>query len=541
MPSRFEADKRRKVIRVGKRQRCIDLRGEKIDGDLLILLAAGVRSPALRLDGTTITGDLVLRGDGENIPRTLPPDMVVQFEARGTTVGGDLRIEHVSLLGAIFNNARIGGDFRLTCVSIDAGPGGPDGGPCDALRARDLRVAGSMFIRGSAQTRSRLGARLYMAGAKIDGTVELNGVDFEARGKSMTMANAVVGGDFAWLANARFGGACSLAGRAKLDSCHVGGRLRVAIDALDSATLSLRACEIDAALQLYAQPGSVLRIDAGDASADAIVLHGYATPTWSLDVRGMHYDGLSGTTVFPAADTEAEAPGISAPLLDWFLANVVRRSAQEHREVHFSGQPYQAFVRLCRREGFDRAADCAISEWIERNPKQLVMRPLFGIFRLVSGYGLRPGRATLVFLGCTALCWATLAVGLRTLPQAFLDPDPPSVSAQQNVPGAGNIARSPGPAQPARTRQAPPPAPSAATFDCVRRANALVYALEVMLPISDFGQEAQCPLRGKSDAQTADPNVWWFAVIMAVLRIVGATLIAILLLTYSGINRRIWR
>lgn len=534
-------DSRGRVIRVGKRTRVVDLRATKIDGDLLILFPAENASAVLRLDGAAIGGNIVIRGSGQNSPPIIPPHRAAQFEARGMTVGGDLCIENIALRGAILNNARIGGDLRLLCVSIDASGVRPDGQPGDSLRARDIRVGGSMFLRGSPSRRSRLDSRLYLAGAKIEGTAEFTGVDFEAEGKAVTMANAVIGGDLAWLSSTRFGGRCSLGGRANLDSCHVGGRLRLAIEARPGAMVSMRACEIDAALQLYSSAGEVLDIDASDTSADAIIFHGLDEANWSLDVRGMHYQGLACTTV---SGIDAAKPALSASLLDWFLVHIVRRSACRRDErdsaVPFSPQPYQAFVRLCRSEGFDRVADRAVTEWIRRTPKQFAMRPIFWLFRLLSGYGLHPGRATLTFLASVGLCWAVVANTLSANPQAFVDPEQRDV-LERAPPQAPSAALARPPARKDGDRGSILLAQEPATFDCARRINTLVYAVEIMLPVSDFGQQSQCPPRGRSDAAPPDFRVWWFAVAITAFRILGAILIAIVLLTYSGINRRIWR
>jgi len=523
-----------------------------IEGDVVLLVSEDRPLPWLRLDGTTIEGNLVIRGAGANCgPVFVRPEAAAQIEGRGLIVRGDLRIEGVTVTGIILNNARIAGDIRLICASIEA-MAVPEHRTADAVRCRDLHVEGSIFFRGTAGGRGRMTGRVFLAGARIGGMVEFAGVDFRlpldgnetgrdgAKRKTLTLANANIGGDLAWLDKPGVGGPCTAAGHLNIDSSHVGGRLRIALETADEVCLSLKACEIDAAIQIRALPPSAtnsgtLEIDASDAVADAIQVWGYKdrpgeTPkAWSLRVPGTAYAGLAGSETL-----ERKSPAqLTEDFLGWFRRNVVEGSARHRHDSAFSPQPYQHFVALCRAEGFNDAADDAVIAWIKETHGRGIRRFLYAAFSLVSKYGLDPGRATWAFVLAWMLC-AAAVLGLQFgLPKAFVDPEPQSSPAEAYVmsPGRGG-----NPAEQYRVRIVD--GPQAAGFECARRVNPVVYALDVMLPIADFRQEELCPQRGRD---MSDGRVLAVSTGFALFRILGAVLSAILLLAFSGINRRIWR
>lgn len=534
-------------IRIKSRHRCIDLRGKKVEGDILLVVREGGRLPWLRLDNATIDGSIHIQGeDMGGVPMTLPKGAVAQIEGRGLSLSGDLRIERVGVAGILLNNARIGGDLRLTSAHVSS----LEDAQCradraDAIRLRDARIEGSLFIRGDkAARRGTVDGRIFVAGGRIGGAVEFAGIDFtrakigassKEAVKVLTLANANIGGDLGWLDNQALGGACNIQGHVNIDSCHVGGRLRIAVRTTGNTKFSLKACEVDAAVQLHIGPeGSAagcLRVDARDAIVDAIHILGYDRAGWSLNVAGTTYGGLAGATGKALAG-RADSAELDETFLETFLGEVVSRSAVDRHDGVFSPQPYQYFIALCRAEGFNKVADDAVEEWVKRahadGPGQVIYR----LFGWVSRYGLSPWRATWSCLLGLFFCAAMICFLQRTLPRAFIDPEPREAAA------SGTVIFEPGrPAVPGRYRfQVKDVAPN--DFECASRVNALVYALDVMLPLADFRQESQCPPRG---ADRQDYRVGAAAILFALFRLVGAVLTAILLLTFSGINRRIWR
>ena len=460
----------------------------------------------------------------------------------------------MTLAGLILNNAHIVGDIRIISTSIgtSARAAAAEHGAADAARFRDLRVEGSLFFRGTAAERGSVHGRVYLAGARIGGAVEFAGIDFrrppaagapdgEARRcKTLTLANANIGGDLAWLDRPRFGGTCTASGRLSIDSSHIGGRLRIALETADQACLSLKACEVDAAIQIRVRPVSAtnsgtLEIDASDAVADAIQVWGYRNEppgrpeTWTLRVAGTSYAGLAGTLALE----QGAAAMLTEDFLDWFRIHVVDRSARRRHDDAFSPQPYQQFIALCRAEGFHDVADDAVTAWIKEAHGRGARRVFYGAFGLASKYGLDPGRATWSFVLAWLSC--TMAVfGLQSgLPNAFVEPEP-----QSPPPKAQVMRDAPSEKSPERYRIEFTEAHNAAGFECAQRINPAVYALDVMLPVADFQQEELCPQRGR------DQSDWRIAAVsagFALFRILGTVLSAILLLALSGINRRIWR
>lgn len=545
-------------IRIKRGADQLDLRGKTIDGNIVLVVSEKTPLPWLRLDGTTINGSLIIRADTPDRQSDFcVSHAVAQIEGRGLTIAGDLRIENVAIAGLLLNNAHVRGDVRLTTARIlSLSNACCRADKADAIRMRDVTVGGSMFVRGAKdRRRGSLAGRVFMAGSRIGGTVEFSGIDFQetSRGRMVTLANAQIGGDVAWLANREFGGPCAVRGHFNLDSSHVGGRLRIAVRATGDTCISLKASEIDAAIQVWveepaASPGH-LQIDASDAITDAIQLWGYGREGWSLRATGTTYGGLAGTR---RGDPKA-SPRLDRDFLLWFLRSVVTPSvrpdpdpdadadadaetrAGPHRAPgrEFSLQPYQRFIALCRNEGYNDVADDAVAAWVQQAHSRGAGRFFYRAFDAIARYGLSPWRATRCALGAVIACTLLVALLQWYLPDTFVDPEP------QNLALNGTAARQ----LPSADRQEsirieltePQHDPG---FECASRINAFVYALDVMLPLADFRQEEQCPQRGASGER---PVVAVAAIGLAVFRFAGAILTALMLLTFSGINRRIWR
>jgi hypothetical protein len=516
----------------------LDFRNRTVRGDVIIDIPRDRDFPRLLLDGMNIHGSAILRG-GSRREGEPPLSGQAQVLARGIRIERSLLIEGVDVDGINLNNANIGGDLRITASRFRG-----HASSRDALRGRDLKVAGSIMIRGSADARSEIEGRIFLAGAEVGGTLEFSGIDMKASDderRALTLANATIGGDVTWVAKKARGGACTLNGKVKLDSAHIGGRLRLAIIG-DDAHVSMRACEIDAALQIYTQtdplgaPIGSLHIDAGDACMDAILLHGYDHPSWTLDVRGTHYDGLAGLSESDTLTTRA--PVQKRAVLAFFHEFVVKPSADGRG--HFSPQPYQRYIRLCREEGYNDEADLAVAEWIAIVPKTGgFTKGLYRGFGMLSHYGLRPWRATWTYLVAVLICAAAIGWAQLSAPGIFVDPQ---LEGNLIAGSAERAAAAPGTPAGARPLQLKfVNSPPDATFDCARRLNPLVYALDVMLPVAAFGQEAQCPLRGRASGPWFADTAFWASLAFALFRIAGTIMLALAVLTFSGINRRIWQ
>ena len=518
-----------------------DFQNRTIRGNVVVDIPKTEDFPRLLFDGMHVHGSIILRGGKEKGDGSCSR-AEAQINARGIHVERSILIENADIEGINLNNATIGGDLRITACRLRSHNTSQER---DALRARDLKVAGSIMIRGSGKMRSHVEGRIFLAGAEVGGTLEFSGLKMEGLGtkrRALTLANADIGGDVAWVNKKHRGGSCELHGEAKLDSARIGGRLRIGLVG-KQALVSIRACEIDAALQIYSHsdnttsvPVDLLRVDAGDASMDAILLHGYDKPSWNLDIRGAAYQGLAGLT--DAERKKTNAPVQSQAVLAYFHKNVVKRSATD--QGNFSPQPYQQYIRLCREHGHNDEADLAIAEWIANTPKRgAFIKGLYHGFGLLSHYGLKPWRVTWVYVVAILVCAAAIGLAQWKSPSIFVDPQLEGDLIAGTVDRARASKGAPSDVWPFKLKfvNGPPDA----SFECAKRINPVVYALDVMLPLAAFGQEAQCPLRGRTSQPWFRDNAFWASLVFAMFRIAGTIMLALALLTFSGINRRIWR
>lgn len=196
-----------------------------------------------------------------------------------------------------------------------------------------------------------------------------------------------------------------------------------------------------------------------------------------------------------------------------------------------SMQPYSHLSSLMEARGDQEMADFTLIE-MKRNMRRQLKNPVVKFFSfffdVLFGYGLSKTKATF-----TLAVW--VAIGSLGINKAIEDKlfilDMPKVVSFVTLKTNGEFI----PANPLIASD------SANTdeIDCAHDIQSVFYAIEIILPIIDLGQEKQCILRLKPDDVVNNQTTitfWWAA--RYIYTIVGWLLVSLAIVTYSGVVRR---
>jgi hypothetical protein len=444
----------------GSHLRDLTLARAVLDGDLRLehCRVAG----RLRVDGADIRGGLILDGAELANPHG------VALNADRVRIGDDLQMRHgFCARGTVrLRNARIGSDVTMTDARLSA-PGG------DALEAARIQVGGDFLADGLESE-----GRVALAGAQIAGLLRLAGAKLHNPGDTaLSLYQTRIG------ANLQCYEAFQSVGRIRMVGIHIGGHAQfddadlrasdsgggsgstrgAGIDAIDAqyaditGMVSFRAATVLGPVRFHgAHVGNALdfqgaALTAGDASTVAYLEHLRAAEL-NLCFRQAP-DGpiaLSHAQIGILTDERSTWP--PALYLDGFTCDrftapgtVADRLAWLARDAAgYQPQPFEHLAAAYRRLGLDGEARRVLlaKQRARRRTLPAIARAWGVVQDAAVGYGYRPERA----VGWLA---ALLAVGT-------------AVFGLHHPAAAG-----------------PPPAPSF---------NPLIYTLDLLLPIINFGQ-----------------------------------------------------
>jgi hypothetical protein len=290
----------------------VSLAGAKIGGQLACIGARfdNAGGNALNAEAVRVTGDVVLRADGDT-----------PFHATG----------EVSLAGA-----SIGGQLACDGARFE-GAGGA------ALNAQGVQVTGSVFLRANGNTRFHATGEVSLAGASIGGQLECKGARFEGAGGAALNAEGVQVTGSAFLCaegNTPF----HATGEVSLSGASIGGQLECKGAQFDNAkgdALNAEAVRVTGALFWNGIDGNSVVGPVSFVSAHVGTLFD-DLPSWpsgpdQLSLDGFTYDRITGSF------TDARRR------IEW-LKRGTRYGGS------FQPQPYTQLANVLRAMGHDRDA-----------------------------------------------------------------------------------------------------------------------------------------------------------------------------------------
>ena len=388
---------------------------------------------AVRIRGSTIDGGLLLR-DGSLL---FPHESHSSLRVENTTIGGDVVLDGLHAEGHIrLVNGRIGGN-------VTAGVGSSRSAKLKHLLLDHAQIAGSVEL-GPLLTECRL---VGLDGARIGGSLGLQGTFKETEGVSLRARGLRVQGDV-------FLG--EIMGRSS--ELQVGSKYEGRVDFSEAridGTLSVEhALWGDAHLVLSgATLGCLDRLPKGAAYDE-----GYEWPSGgNLSLTGLMYGGVG--------PWPSEGPQVGL-LLEWLRlqleADVLSGKRLLRGAQSFQQQPYDQLARLLDASGYPSIAR-EILVWKNRDiasfadlslPQQL----WYFVFGPLIGFGYEPHRAGLLAIGLVAVGALVFGYAHRKGYMVLAKP--------QDKPGP-------------------------------RQFSALMYAVDVTLPIINFRQAGHWVLNAK--------------------------------------------
>jgi hypothetical protein len=449
--------------------------GGQIGGDLVFDGArlGNSTGDALTADDLTVTGSAYFRSG---------------FQARGAVwlvaahVGGAVSFAHAHLGELRANHLRVGqrldcgrltatgelmlenaqvkGDFNLMDARL-ANRGG------DALFANNIAVAGAMFANGVAAT-----GRLSLASAHVGGNLSLSRAHLRTPGRDAVFADDAVVERAVYLYDSTVEGELWFV-RARMASLSLGG---TKITNPDGVALRASALRVDAdvvAASGFSADGEIRLIDAaiggrldlGGALVDVLDLEGLRAGTLLLlPRRTPGRVDLTNAEVGGFEDNPATWP--DSLRLQGFSYDVISGAPVRDRvkwlrrhEGGYAPGLYDNLAAAYKRAGrveFARRVGIA-KQWHRRTEMNPLGKALNWLLYLTVGYGYR-----------TSLAWVWLAALLAAGTVVFAGANPADIT---------------------------PATPTAAEFQ------PFVYALDVLLPIVDLGQQKDWVAHG--------PARWW--------------------------------
>ncbi|MFJ2034092.1 hypothetical protein [Streptosporangium sp. NPDC087985] len=446
----------------------------KVSGTVILdhaCLAASDRS-ALELDGLlpdgsvfcrwmAVTGMVSLRNARVAGPFSFTgttidcPDEMAFLGSRITAEGGLYLGGGFSATGTVrLANSRVDRELSLSGARLTR----PDG---DALQAAELQVEGTF----DAPELTAEG-RVDLSQARIAGSLDLTGASLSAPGGVVLDADGVnVGGGLSCTGDFRAEGAVRLAdarigtfadfngarlsnpGGQSLDlaGASVGGGLECGRGFAAEGELTLIGARIGRHLYLndatLSAPGG-RALAAWQLEARELYLRPRRTPEGAVDLRHARIGVIRDD---PATWSPRRQDGLTYEALDPMLPAARRLAWLKDDPDGYVPQPYEQLAAVYRRLGHDVDARTVllVKQRRQRSTLPLYARAWGRLQDVTVGYGYRPVRATLWFL--TLLVIGTLVFAVNNPPRA--------------EPGKGPVF------------------------------NALVYVLDLLFPLIDFGQE----------------------------------------------------
>ncbi|HUR01842.1 MAG TPA: hypothetical protein VM347_04830 [Nonomuraea sp.] len=470
---RLQAD--RGIAAIGLRSEGhVRLSNVKVSGTLIMddarLTASGRH--ALTLDGLvadgnvfcrcmTVTGMVSLRNARVSGPFALtgttidhPGEMALRG-SRITAEGGLYLGGTFAATGTVrLADSRVDRELNLNGARLD-NPGG------DALQAEEIQVEGTIEARGLT-ARGRVG----LSQARVTGSLRLAGADLCAPGEVALDADGVsIGGALACVDGFRAEGEVRLADAtigtfADFNSAHLsnpdGMSLNAAAATIGSGLSCGRGFTSDGELVLIgtrvrrlvtlngatlSNPGG-LALAAWQLEASELYLRPEEAPEGIVDLRHARIGVLRDDT---ATWSPRWQDGLTYEALDPTLPAARRLAWLEEGVDGYVPQPYEQLAAIYRRLGHDEDARTVLLAK-QRRRRATLRRPAraWGVLQDVTvGYGFRPLRAAAWFVALLVLGAAVFG----------FDPPPPAEA------GKGPVF------------------------------NAVVYALDLLFPLIDFGQE----------------------------------------------------
>lgn len=473
---------------------------------------------------------------------------IAGIEATGVNIAGplDLAATHVTAVEEIsvsLNGADIHGDLDLSAIgkryfwsegefclfgariigSIYAHGAKLDGGVRNALSCDGATVTGDVFMRDSSQSRFTSLGSIRLIGTVIGGDLSVDGALLQSNGRDALCAERmdIKGGVFI---QPGADGPTTVTGPLNFRKAHIAVDCQIdhlAIDPGDEGVcIDLSGAKVDGALDLGpirsadAKGRPVGLFDLSDAHVGRLI----DIPDESWPIKGqLELDGFT----YNSIDLSGRRGDRAGSLLGWLgLQYSTKPKANE-----FKPQPYEQLARTLRAMGHGSEADRVAVAKHERRRKcgaeSLSSRVISRSMRLVANHGYSPAQAVFV----TAVYWMigvlVITVGLKFGLLEFFMTNPP-----------------PGPAEVDYVAPGLPGISAATDLVVSGTANgcpALVtplYALDLIIPILDLGQESACRLEthGVVGGVVQTGRV--------VYQLFGAILTAITVTTLTGVLRK---
>lgn len=464
----------------------IDLYYAAIQG----FFAFGCSMPQIDVSKADIRGDFVL--SGSTVGTSLA---TVALNAEGANIGHDVTLtgagnRRFKALGRVmFAGASIGGDFSATGATIQAEKGSP------SLMLDRAKISGTMFLNDGDTGRFEARGIVRMLGAQITGSLDMAGAKLDGEGApAISAVRLRVGGD-AFFNRGRE--PFEAKGPVILSSAHFDHEF-IFDNANCTDGLDLRGAHIH---RLKDAPSAW-------------------PPKGRLLIDGLTYDSIS---------FGPEERDITASRLDWLS----RQYSHPPQPEEFKPQPYEQLAKVLREQGHGQAADeVAIRKRdmsITYKSERALNRVLTMAMGVVSGHGYRPNYALYWTIGWWLLGVLWISMALKVGLVDFVAANPPSVSPQVHYVAPSLWAH--GFDDSVRLNwddlwRSPHPSPGCAGVIVP------VYALEMIVPVLDFGQDSQCHMISFGTVGGA-VQAW-----RALYQIIGAVLVTILGATLTGLLRK---
>lgn len=212
-----------------------------------------------------------------------------------------------------------------------------------------------------------------------------------------------------------------------------------------------------------------------------------------------------------------------------------RASARADDTTDYRPYPYEVLAAALRNEGALDESRAVLSRklTLETRQRNVWARLFWWPYGLCFDYGLSPRRALFTCLGF----WLVGTLGVHYANRHDLlvvNYTPASTAVVEQLEASGR--RSAHFALPPERRDADRPLTEVPCGDVIQEP---VYALDLMIPILDFHQESACAVREPaSDAAPGPRVVQAWALARTLYSIVGAIIVSLAILTWSGLARR---
>jgi hypothetical protein len=375
-------------------------------------------------------------------------------------------------------DCRIAGNVTMSGALIEAGDE-PSG-----LHAERSRVGGTMFIDEGA----RITSTVRLSSSELGG-LELSGARLQGEGTALLAERTVIHG------NLLFDEKVSSRGAVSLRASRIAGQLRIADCAVDSEPLSIAA--EDVVVDGITRLGPSIRCP-GEIRLTRARLRQLAVPAAEADLP----EGLDLT-------------GCEVGDLTGALRDSGRAVARWLNRQPYSPDVWEQFAACFDRNG--RPVTGRYLRWQaarrETRESSLLQRPLRWVYGALTGYGHYPLLAAVAVVIAAAAVGATVASNRATVVAVKA----PAATSAAGAPWLGDH-------------------PCTDDYPCLRPA---LYAIDVVVPVIDIGQEASWqPLAGAPPGAARAGRHDATAIVVLFGKIVGWLAATLFLGGVTGLLRR---